>query len=117
MTYQQPQQQVIYQPVMKQPTNGMAVASLVLGILAIVIGVWTPVPFVGIGAAFFAFLPAVLAVIFGHVGQGTFKRNGVGKGQAVTGLVLGYITIGLIVAVTMFWFVAGVAGAAASTTY
>lgn len=115
MTYQQPQQQYVYQQVVKQPTNGMAVTALVLGIVSIVIGIWAPIPFIGIGAAFFAFLPALLAVIFGHIGQGTFKRIGVGKGQALTGLVLGYVTLGLIVATTLFWVVAGAAGSAANT--
>ncbi|UOQ57234.1 hypothetical protein MUN78_16515 [Leucobacter allii] len=116
MTYQPPQQQYVYQQVVKPPSNGMAVTALILGIVAIVIGIWSPIPFVGIGAAFFAFLPAVLAVIFGHVGAGTAKKVRVGKGMATTGLVLGYLTLGLIVAVTIFWIIAGAVGSSSSST-
>lgn len=115
MSYQPPQQQYVYQQVVKPPSNGMAVTALILGIAAIVIGVWSPIPFVGIGAAFFAFLPALLAVIFGHVGAGTAKKISVGKGMATTGLVLGYVTLSIIVAVTVFWIVAGVVGSTTST--
>lgn len=115
MTYQQPpqyQQPVYQQPVYaKPPSNGMAVTSLVLGIVAIVIGIWTLIPIIGIVFAFISFLPALLAVIFGHVGLKTYNQNGIGKGQAMTGLILGYITLGIIVLVTMFWLIAMAANA------
>lgn len=111
MTYQQPQQ-VVYQQVYKTPSNGMAVTALILGIIATVIGIWSPIPIIGIGAAFFAFLPALLAVIFGHVGLGTFKKIGVGKGQAMTGLILGYITLAIIILTIIFWIIAMAAGSA-----
>ncbi|WP_053386238.1 hypothetical protein [Leucobacter japonicus] len=115
MTYQQPQQQYVYQQVVKPPSNGMAVTALVLGIIALVIGIWAPLPIVGIAAAFFGFLPALLAVIFGHVGQNAVAKVGVGKGQAITGLVLGYTTLAIIAAVTLFWIIAMIAGGASST--
>lgn len=106
MTYQQPQQQYVYQTVVKPPANGMAVTSLILGIVAIAVGIWAPIPFVGLIFAFLSFLPALLAVIFGHVGYSTYKKNGVGKGQAITGLILGYLTIGLIITITVIWMLA-----------
>lgn len=109
MTYQQPQQQYVYQTVVKPPTNGMAVTSLILGIVAIVAGVWAPIPFVGLFFSFVAFLPALLAIIFGHIGYSTAKKNGVGKGQAITGLILGYLTIGIILALTVAWMLAPIA--------
>jgi hypothetical protein len=63
-----------YQP---QPTNGLAVAALVLGIVWIF---W-------IGSA--------LAIVFGHVALGQIRqRNQSGKGMAVAGLVLGYVGAG-----------------------
>ena len=38
----------------------------------------------------------ILAVIFGHVSLGQIKRTGEdGRGQAMTGLILGYVNIGL----------------------
>ena len=59
------------------PTNSLAVASLVTGILS-----WLLCPFVG----------AVLAVIFGHVARGQIKQRGEGGGgMAIAGLVLGYV--------------------------
>ncbi len=58
------------------PTNGMATASLVCGLIG-----------------FFACgLTSVLAVIFGHVSLSQIKRTGEGgHGMAVTGLILGYL--------------------------
>jgi hypothetical protein len=59
------------------PTNGLAVAALVLGI------VWA----FWIGSA--------LAIVFGHVALGQIRqRNQSGKGMAVAGLVLGYVGAG-----------------------
>jgi hypothetical protein len=65
------------QPYPPQPTNGLAVAALVLGI------VW----------AFW--IGSVLAIAFGHVALGQIRqRNQSGKGMAVAGLVLGYVGAG-----------------------
>lgn len=94
------QQQVIYQSVVKQPPNGMAVTALVLGIVAIVFGVWIQIPIFGLFMMFVAFLPALLAVVFGHVGLRNSTQNGVGHGGAGTGLVLGYLVIVLSVVAT-----------------
>lgn len=72
------------------------------------------IPIVGLFFAFLGGLPAILAVIFGHVGLATSKRNGVGRGNSLAGLVTGYITIGIIALTTIFWIVA-IAGSAATT--
>ncbi|MEU8798148.1 DUF4190 domain-containing protein [Spirillospora sp. NPDC048819] len=82
-----------------RPTNGMATASMVCGLIG-----------------FFACgLTSILAIIFGHVAQSQMKRTGEGgHGMAVTGLILGYlITAGWIV----FWFlyILGLAMFAAET--
>jgi hypothetical protein len=62
-------------------TNGLATASLILGILG-----WI------------YFIPAILAVIFGHVAMGQIKRTGQGgRGLAVAGTILGYAWIALFV--------------------
>ncbi len=61
-------------------SNGLAVASLVLGIL------WL------------GWLGSLLAVIFGHVALGQINRSGGregGRGLAIAGLVLGYVGIGI----------------------
>ena len=61
------------------PTNGFAVASLVLGILAVVL-CWTIYMGVGLGA---------LAIVFGALGIGKARALAGNKGMAVAGLVLG----------------------------
>ena len=70
-------------------TNGLAIASLVLGILWI------------------CYLGSILAVIFGHVALSQIKKsNGTqtGGGLAIAGLVLGYLGIAILVASILFGF-------------
>ncbi len=63
-----------------QPTNSMAVAALVLGILG-----WLTM------------IPAILAIIFGVLGWSRAKKiDGIGQGKAAWGLGLG-----------IFWVVGG----------
>ena len=63
-----------------RPTNGLAIASLVLGILWIY---W---------------IGSVLAVIFGHIALNQIRqRHDGGHGMAIAGVVLGYIGIGVLV--------------------
>ncbi|XVQ10965.1 DUF4190 domain-containing protein [Spirillospora sp. CA-255316] len=77
--------------------NGMAITSMVLGIIGVVT----------CGGVLFS----VGAIIFGHVAQSQIRRTGEqGNGMAVAGLVLGYIfaLLGLI-----YWIViVGIYGAA-----
>lgn len=64
-----------------QQTSGLAIASLVCGLF------------------FFLFLPAILAVIFGHIALGQIKHSAgrlKGKGLAIAGLVLGYMEVAMI---------------------
>ena len=79
------------------PSNsGMAVASMVLGILSLVL-FFTHI---------FALIMALLAVIFGHVSRGNIRRSQgrlSGAGMGLAGLITGYIamlviTIAIIVA-------------------
>ncbi len=69
-------------------TNGLSVASLVLGILSI--------------QMCFIFLPAILAVAFGIVGliQITNRPGQAGRGIAIAGIILG--GIGLVLPVLVF---------------
>jgi len=65
-----------YQWIYPRQTSGMAVASLVLGL------VW------------FFWVGSVLAVVFGHLALAECQREGKqGQGMAVAGLVLGYIGV------------------------
>ncbi|HUU09994.1 MAG TPA: DUF4190 domain-containing protein, partial [Phycisphaerae bacterium] len=60
-------------------TNGLAIASLILGILSMIC----------LGA-----LAGIPAVICGHVAMGRIRASGEGgRGMAIGGLVMGYISI------------------------
>jgi len=101
---------VNYQPTdpAAQPTNGMAMASMICGIIGIVGGC--------------LLIPSILAIIFGHIARAQIRRGeGSGDGLAVAGLWMGYIWNGLMVLVIviyiLFFVVAiGVAATAAATS-
>lgn len=102
--YQPPQYQYPYAVVQRPPSNGQAIAAMICGIVAIAVGVWALVPLLGIISAVLAIAPAIVAVILGHVGMNTSARlNGIGRGQAITGLVLGYTTVAILAGTTIFW--------------
>jgi hypothetical protein len=76
-----------FQPGAAIKNSGMAVASLVLGI---------------VGMVFFPFVPSILAIIFGVIGTGQVKKsNGLlkGKGLATAGIILGIIAIVIVIIV------------------
>lgn len=109
------QHQVVYQNVMRTQSNGAAVTSLVLGIVAITLGIWIPIPILGLFMMFLASVPTVLAVVFGHVGlRAAYRTGGVGRAAAVAGMVMGYVTLGLSVITTFVWLAAAVASAGSS---
>jgi uncharacterized membrane protein len=74
-----------YTPYAPAPgTNGLAIASLVLGIL------WL------------YWIGSILAIIFGFVAMGQIKqRNQGGKGLATAGLILGFIGLGTLILVIL----------------
>jgi hypothetical protein len=66
----------------KPEGNGLATASLVLGIIGLLSGI---IPFIG-----WFFLPLwILAIVFGAIGM----KKEIKTGQAKAGLILGIITI------------------------
>jgi competence protein ComGC len=78
-------------PVPSVKNSGLAIWSLVLGILGLVSLL------VCIGPLF-----AIPAVICGHVAHGRIKRSGgalAGDGMAIAGLIIGYISIALAVVI------------------
>ena len=86
----------VAQPATK--TNGLAIASLVLGVL------WM----YGLGS--------ILALVFGYSAKGNIDRsNGreTGRGMAVAGIVLGWIGVGLLLLVILV----AVAGSSSSPSY
>lgn len=99
-SYVQPVAQPVYvQPViMAQPTNGKATAAMVLGLLVFL--AW--------------FLTGIPAVILGHMALGEIRASGGtqgGQGQAITGLVLGYLSIAGLACFCLF-FLLGALGSA-----
>lgn len=71
------------------PSNGIGTAAGVLGIVGAVL-MFIPI------IDYLAIILGVLAVIFGAVGINRSKRlGGAGKGMAITGLVLGLISIAI----------------------
>ena len=76
-------------------TNGMAIASLVLGILG-----WLYL------------IPAILALVFGYIARGQIRERGEqGMGLAVAGIVLGWVWIGLAVIVIVLLIILAATGA------
>ena len=72
-------------PTVPTKTSGLAVASLVLGILGL------------------CSIGAIMAVVFGHVAINEIKRsNGslTGRGMAIAGLILGYFWLALVLLFT-----------------
>lgn len=90
---------------------GLAVASLVLGLLSLAVGIAAvALEVVGMGLAVMvscvlaSVVAAVLAVVFGHSGAGQIKRSPdlySGGGLATTGMVCGYIVLALGAAVIL----------------
>ena len=92
--YQPPQSNVAPQGMAAGPpsTSGMAIASLVLGILCLLL-FFTHI---------FALIIGLLAVIFGHVSRGAINRSRGrlgGGGMALAGLITGYI--GMVLAIIL----------------
>lgn len=89
--------QIVAPPVVqivRPETNGLATASLVLGIItavcfATILG-WIFVPILGL-----------LTIIFGFIGLANAgKLNGLGRGRAIAGLILGFAPV---VLAAIFW--------------
>jgi hypothetical protein len=80
-------------PAPYQSVNGFAVTSLVLGL------------FFWCGT-----IPGILAVIFGYIALGRIARSEgreKGRGLAIAGIVLGWISIALLAGVAIAWLVYG----------
>lgn len=79
------------------PASGTATAAMVFGILGI-LGGW----------CLFG-LPCIIAVILGHVGLSqTRDGSRSGRGQAVAGLILGYVFVAPMILFTVMVFFGGV---------
>lgn len=81
------------------PTSGWATASLTMGVLGLLVGCCT----FGI--------PSALAVVFGHLAlRETRTGERTGHGAAIAGLILGYLLVLPMMAVSIALVAANVAG-------
>lgn len=75
------------------PTSPTAIASLVFGLLS-----WVAIPFIG----------ALVAIVCGHLARAEIRRAAPGTlqgdGLAVSGLILGYLHILIVVGFVLFAF-------------
>lgn len=79
-----------------RPTSGLALASMICGIGGMVLC--------------FIVLPSIAAVILGHLAlKETSDGTRSGKGQAITGLVLGYVVCGIALVYLVVWLIGFVA--------
>ncbi len=81
--------------------NPMAVASMVLGILSLVLMCYK-----GFGG-----IPGILAIIFGAVSRFSIRKSGgreTGMGFSTSGLTMGIISVSLIVAVVLIAIIFGI---------
>lgn len=101
------------QPGGQQPaatgSNGIAIAAMVIGIVAILIS-WIPI----LGA-----LAGILALVLGFIGRGKFKKTPAvgGSGPAITGIVTGILATLISVAVTIALFAFGATFMGSFETY
>jgi hypothetical protein len=81
----------------KRSTNGLAIASMVLGI----VWIW--------------WIGSVLAVVFGHIALSQINQHPSqeGKGMAIAGLVLGYVGLAFLV----LFIIVGVSAGSGSSGY
>src|SRR4051794_8709584 len=77
---------IYYQYVPIQRTSGLAIASMVLGI------VWI------------YWIGSILAVIFGHIAISQTRKDATlrGRGMAIAGVVLGYVGLGVLALIIVF---------------
>jgi len=80
--------------------NASATAGLALGIIAMVFSIMAP--FFFLICCFFSIPLSFLGIIFSHMGYSNAKTTGVGKGQAIAGLILNWpqLLLGLIPIIT-----------------
>ena len=90
-----------YAPVPAGPPQGLAVAAMITGIASVVL------VFIGFG-----FLPAVAAVVLGHLAQ---RRQPYARAFWITGLITGYVGLGISLIVGLFLLIAIIASIASST--
>lgn len=86
--------------------NGSATAGMVLGIISVILTILSPL---FIGVCLFVSIPmAFFGLIFSMVGFSAAKqRSGYGTGQAVTGLILNFLQLLVVILPVLFVLFSG----------
>lgn len=105
----------VYSPIVRPAGNGIATGALIVGIVGAVFGLSVPIPLLGILSAIIAAPLGIIAVALGFPGLSRAKNLGVGRGAAISGIMLGFFALGITVVVTLGWIVLGIIGAAEPT--
>lgn len=98
-----PGQAYAYAPAAAGPVQGLSIAAMITGIAALFLS------FVSLG-----FLPSIAAVILGHFGQ---KRQPYARPFWITGLITGYIALGISLIWGLFFFGSIITGIIGSSYY
>lgn len=94
--YQPPQAPPSYSAAPQQQTNPLALTALIASLVSPAAWILSLVPVIGSILSILAPISAILAVVFGHIALSQIKkRGGGGRGMALTGLIIGYILIGV----------------------
>lgn len=88
--------------------NGSATAGMVLGIISVILTILSPFL---VGICLFVSIPmAFFGLIFSMVGLSAAKqRSGYGTGQAVTGLILNFLQLLIVILPVLFVLFTGMA--------
>lgn len=101
-----------YVVIQRPPSNGQALGSLIVGIFAIAIAAFVPIPLLGFFALWPSIIGGAITLVLGYLGRKTATRlGGLGRAAATWGLVLGYAALGIVLATVAFWAIAALAAA------
>ncbi|HJM19195.1 MAG TPA: hypothetical protein QF802_01900 [Candidatus Thalassarchaeaceae archaeon] len=92
--------------VMMNQSNGAATASMIMGIISFLMFLSG---FILWGAQCCSMPLAIIGVALGHVGYGNSKTTGVGGGEAMIGLILNWLQVGLLLIGLILILIFGVA--------
>jgi hypothetical protein len=107
----QPQSFYVVAAAPRPPSNTAATTALITGIIAMLIGFWTWVPFIGLFSGVITLGLGITAIITGFKGLRVARElGGAGYGAALTGQILGWVSCGGVVLISflsgIFWLIA-----------
>lgn len=92
-------------PVAQQQANPLAITAMIAAFVSPASWIFAWIPVIGYVLAVVAPVSAILAVIFGHIALSQIKKTGqAGRGMALTGVIVGYILIGVSILIFILVF-------------